>query len=82
MTAVERSVEFPGPASPALTMSPLRRGGGDPCYLVTPDGAIWRTSLMRSGPVTARTVGPSTVTCQAWEAAQRNSPMRCPHCLG
>lgn len=50
MTAVERSVEFPGPASPALTLSPLRRGGGDPCYRVAPDGAIWRTSLMRSGP--------------------------------
>ena len=45
---------FPGPASPGHTLSPLRRGGGDPCYLVTADGAIWRTSLMRSGPVTAR----------------------------
>ena len=31
--AVECSVEFPGPASPGFTLSPLRRGGGDPCYM-------------------------------------------------
>ncbi len=43
-----------GPASPALTLSPLRRGRGDPCFQVGADGAIWRTSLMPSGPVTAR----------------------------
>ena len=53
-TAVECSVEFPGPASPGYTLSPLRRGGGDPCYVTAADGAIWRTSLMRTGPATAR----------------------------
>src|SRR6478672_2071788 len=31
--AVECSVEFAGPASPGYTLSPLRRGGGDPCYV-------------------------------------------------
>ena len=84
MTAVERSVEFPGPVSPALTLSPLRRGGGDPCYLVTPDGAIWRTSLMRSGPVTARISrsGPSTVACQAWGSGATEFADALPALLG
>ncbi len=62
------SVVFAGPASPGLTLSPLRRGGGDPCYYDDVDGSIWRTSLMRTGPVTARirraTV--DTVDCEAW----------------
>ncbi|OBA90518.1 3-methyladenine DNA glycosylase [Mycobacteriaceae bacterium 1482268.1] len=67
-TVVECSVEFPGPASPGYTLSPLRRGGGDPCYLSTADGVIWRTSLMRTGPVTARISrsGPRTIACEAW----------------
>lgn len=62
------SVVFDGPASPGLTLSPLRRGGGDPCFHVAQDGAIWRTSLMRSGPVTARITksAPGTVDCEAW----------------
>jgi 3-methyladenine DNA glycosylase/8-oxoguanine DNA glycosylase len=66
--AVECSVEFAGPVSPAFTLSPLRRGGGDPCYLSTADGAIWRTSMMRTGPVTARISrsSPSSVGCEAW----------------
>ncbi|MGV0743248.1 DNA-3-methyladenine glycosylase family protein [Mycolicibacterium sp. XJ870] len=62
------SVVFSGPASPGLTLAPLRRSGGDPCFRVTPDGAIWRTSFMRSGPVTAR-IGksaPDTVDCEVW----------------
>jgi 3-methyladenine DNA glycosylase/8-oxoguanine DNA glycosylase len=62
------SVVFDGPASPGLTLSPLRRGRGDPCYHLAEDGAIWRTSLMRSGPVTARITksAPDTVDCVAW----------------
>jgi 3-methyladenine DNA glycosylase/8-oxoguanine DNA glycosylase len=62
------SVVFDGPASPSLTLSPLRRGRGDPCYRDAPDGAIWRTSLMRSGPVTARITrsAPDTIDCEAW----------------
>lgn len=51
-----------------MTLSPLRRGRGDPCYHDDADGAIWRTSLMRSGPVTARIskAAPDTVDCEAW----------------
>ena len=62
------SVVFDGPVSPGLTLLPLRRGRGDPCYHVAQDGAIWRTSLMRSGPVTARIAksAADTVDCEAW----------------
>jgi 3-methyladenine DNA glycosylase/8-oxoguanine DNA glycosylase len=65
---VHTSVSFDGPASPGLTLSPLRRGRGDPCYHDAPDGAIWRTSLMGSGPVTARIIKSAvdTVECEAW----------------
>lgn len=59
---------FPGPASPALTLSPLRRGRGDPCFHVDADGAIWRTSLPPTGPVTARIsrADVRTVDVEAW----------------
>lgn len=62
------SVVFTGPASPGLTLAPLRRGGGDPCFRIAADGAIWRTSMMASGPVTARISksSPDTVDCDAW----------------
>lgn len=61
-------VAFAGPASANLTLSPLRRGRGDPCYHVGADGAIWRTSLLRSGPVTGRIcrAAPDAVDCEAW----------------
>jgi 3-methyladenine DNA glycosylase/8-oxoguanine DNA glycosylase len=68
--AVSRSssVVFPGPASPGLTLAPLRRGPGDPCFRLQADGAIWRTSLLSTGPVTARISrsAPHTVDCEAW----------------
>ena len=62
------SVGFDGPVSHGLTLSPLRRGRGDPCYHLAADGAIWRTSLMASGPVTARISrsAPDTVDGEAW----------------
>ena len=62
-----RTLTFPGPASPGHTLAPQRRGPGDPCFQIV-DGAIWRTSVQRSGPVTARIVrtGVDTVECQAW----------------
>lgn len=66
--AIERTLTFPGPVSPGLSLAPLRRGPGDPCFQVGADGAIWRTSLRDSGPVTARITrsAPDTVICQAW----------------
>ncbi|WP_319436167.1 DNA-3-methyladenine glycosylase 2 family protein [Mycobacterium sp. RTGN5] len=68
MVPVERTLTFPGPASPGLTLAPQRRGPGDPCYQLDGERAIWRTSLQASGPVTARVsrTAPDTVACQAW----------------
>jgi 3-methyladenine DNA glycosylase/8-oxoguanine DNA glycosylase len=61
-------VTFAGVASPGLTLFPLRRGPGDPCFQLDDDGAIWRTSLLPSGSVTARLrrTAPDTVECGAW----------------
>jgi 3-methyladenine DNA glycosylase/8-oxoguanine DNA glycosylase len=46
----------------------LRRGPGDPCFQVGEDGAIWRTSLLVSGSVTARLSRAAfdAVDCTAW----------------
>jgi 3-methyladenine DNA glycosylase/8-oxoguanine DNA glycosylase len=65
---VERTLTFPGPVSPGLTLAPQRRGSGDPCYQLDAERAIWRTSLQASGPVTARIyrTAPAAVDCQAW----------------
>ena len=65
---LERTISFPGPVSPGHTLAPQRRGPGDPCFQIDGGGAIWRTSLARTGPVTARInrTAPDTVDCQAW----------------
>jgi len=65
--AAGRTLTFPGPASPGLTLAPQRRGPRDPCFRIA-DGVIWRTSLQRSGPVTARITrtAADTVDCRAW----------------
>lgn len=84
MTAVEASVVFPGPASPGHTLSPLRRGGGDPCYLATAEGVIWRTTRMPSGPVTARVTrsAPDTIDCEAWGSGATEFAEALPALLG
>lgn len=63
-----RTVVFPGAVSFGHTLAPLRRGGGDPCFRAPGDGSIWRTSLLPSGPVTARIsrVAPDAAQCVAW----------------
>jgi 3-methyladenine DNA glycosylase/8-oxoguanine DNA glycosylase len=77
------SVVFDGPVSPALTLAPLRRGPGDPCYQVV-DGVIWRTSLMPSGPVAARIVKAAidSVDCEAWGDGADEFVERLPALLG
>ncbi|MGV0625655.1 DNA-3-methyladenine glycosylase family protein [Mycolicibacter minnesotensis] len=68
--SLRRTVTFPGPVSPALTLGPLRRGPGDPCLQFGDDGVIWRTSLTPSGAVTAHITraAPDAVHCVAWGA--------------
>jgi 3-methyladenine DNA glycosylase/8-oxoguanine DNA glycosylase len=63
-----RTVTLPGVISPALTLAPLRRGPRDPCFRTCDDGAIWRTSLLATGPVTARIARTArdAVACTAW----------------
>ncbi len=66
-----------------MTLSPQRRGPGDPCYHVV-DGAIWRTSLMPSGAVTARltTSAPRAVDCEVWGDGAAEFVERLPALLG
>lgn len=66
-----------------MTLSPQRRGPGDPCYQLV-DGAIWKTSLLPSGPVTARIVtsGRTTVECEAWGDGAGEFLERLPALLG
>jgi 3-methyladenine DNA glycosylase/8-oxoguanine DNA glycosylase len=60
------SVVLNGPAALQQTLSPLRRSGQDPTFRSVA-GVIWRTSLMRSGPVTAALRSTAdTVNCEAW----------------
>lgn len=42
------------PADVRLTLAPHRRGGGDPAFRITPDGAVWRASWTPDGPGTLR----------------------------
>ncbi|BCO38283.1 hypothetical protein JMUB5695_04595 [Mycobacterium heckeshornense] len=62
-----RTVTFPGVVSPEITLAPLRRGPRDPCFQVS-GGAIWRASLLPTGPVTARIsrAAPDAVEGLAW----------------
>ncbi|MCW2520041.1 MAG: hypothetical protein JWR46_2660 [Mycobacterium sp.] len=66
-----------------MTLSPQRRGPGDPCYQLV-DGAIWKTSLMPSGPVAARIERSalSTVGCEAWGEGATEFVERLPAMLG
>ncbi|MEU8889558.1 DNA-3-methyladenine glycosylase 2 family protein [Streptomyces sp. NPDC048442] len=44
-------------------LGPLRRGGADPTFRVTADGAVWRVSRTPEGPVTLRVAADSA---RAW----------------
>jgi 3-methyladenine DNA glycosylase/8-oxoguanine DNA glycosylase len=68
--SLARTVTFDGPASPGTTLSPLRRGPGDPTFQFGADRSIWRTSLLATGPVTAHIVrtAPDAVRAQIWGA--------------
>ena len=79
----ERTLTFPGPVNPGHTLAPQRRGPRDPCFQIL-DGAIWRTSLPPSGPVTARIArtAPDTVVCRVWGAGGEEFLTNLPALLG
>jgi 3-methyladenine DNA glycosylase/8-oxoguanine DNA glycosylase len=83
-TCVERSVGFAHPIDVGAVLAPLRRGSGDPCFQRTDDGAIWRTTLLAGGPVTARITrsAPNTVDCEAWGAGAAEFADALPRLLG
>jgi 3-methyladenine DNA glycosylase/8-oxoguanine DNA glycosylase len=72
------------PVDLGLTLAPLRHGAYDPTFRRTPDGAFWRTTLVRSGPVTQRLVatGRATVVAQHWGPGSREAADGLPHLLG
>ena len=81
---IERTLRLPGPASPGHTLAPQRRGPGDPCFQIDGDGTIWRTSLQRSGGVTARIhrLAADTVGAQAWGEGAEEFADNLPALLG
>ncbi|MFC6011560.1 DNA-3-methyladenine glycosylase family protein [Nocardia lasii] len=68
VAGLSRTVRSSRPFDVAVTVSPLRRGIGDPCHHVDPDGAHWHASRMRTGPVTYRLAqhGRDGATARAW----------------
>ena len=56
------------PVDVRRTLSPLRRGGGDPGHRPDETGALWRTTRTAGGGATYRLTqqGPHEVHCTAW----------------
>ncbi|MEB4209113.1 DNA-3-methyladenine glycosylase 2 family protein [Mycobacterium sp. 94-17] len=79
-----RTVVFPGAVSFGHTLAPLRRGLGDPCFRTPGDGSVWRTSLLPSGPVTARIsrAAANAAHCVAWGAGAQEFVDTLPALLG
>ncbi|MER7501264.1 DNA-3-methyladenine glycosylase 2 family protein [Nonomuraea pusilla] len=56
-----------GPLDVGLALAPHKRGGGDPAWRQTADGAVWRTTRTPDGPCTLRVgVRSGAVHAQAW----------------
>ncbi|WP_425955381.1 DNA-3-methyladenine glycosylase family protein [Xylanimonas sp. McL0601] len=72
------------PLDAALTLAPLRHGPFDPTVRRTRDGALWRTSLLPTGPVTQRIVqdGPFSAVVQLWGDGAREAADAIPVLLG
>ncbi|WP_230985081.1 DNA-3-methyladenine glycosylase family protein [Microbispora oryzae] len=79
----ERTWRPSAPLDVALTLAPHRRGGGDPAWRRTPDGAVWRTSRTPDGPASLRVTGAGgQITGQAWGPGARWMLETLPHLLG
>ena len=72
------------PVDVRRTLSPLRRGTADPTHRVTEDGAVWRTTLLPTGPATYRLAqrGLHEVDCQAWGPGAEEAVAGVPDLLG
>ncbi len=72
------------PVDAPRILSALGRGPGDPCHRLLPDGAIWRTSLMASGPVSYRITQPDRgqIRAEAWGAGGPEFLVGLPDLLG
>jgi 3-methyladenine DNA glycosylase/8-oxoguanine DNA glycosylase len=68
----------------ALTLGPLAHGPADPTFHRAADGTVWRTSLLRTGPVTQRfvPVGPHEVVVHLWGDGAREAVEALPVLLG
>lgn len=68
----------------ALTLGPLGHGPMDPTFQRGADGSVWRTSLLRTGPVTQRFVpaGPDHVVVHLWGDGAREAAEALPVLLG
>ncbi len=62
------------------TLSPLRRGRGDPTYRVADDGAVWRTVVGATYRVLQR--GPQEVLVEAWGPQAQEVVASAPDLLG
>lgn len=72
------------PVDVGRTLSPLRRGSGDPAYRFAADGALWRTTRMPAGAASLRFAqrGPHEVECQAWGPGADEAIAGVPDLLG
>ncbi|QAY71759.1 DNA-3-methyladenine glycosylase 2 family protein [Xylanimonas protaetiae] len=63
------------PLDVALTLGQLGHGPFDPAVRRTPDGVLWRTSLLATGPVTQRIVqaGPRSAVVDLWGEGAREA---------
>lgn len=85
MRADARTTWMPAhPTDVQATLWSFRRGAADPAFRITPDGAVWRASMMPSGPATMR-IAPTTigaVRVDAWGDGARDAVERAPALLG
>ena len=68
----------------ALTLAQLSHGRADPTFHRAGDGTVWRTSLLRTGPVTQRFVpaGPHEVLVHLWGDGAGEAAEALPALLG
>ncbi|MVU79932.1 DNA-3-methyladenine glycosylase 2 family protein [Nocardia sp. ET3-3] len=78
-----RTLTSDRPLDLAATISPLRRGFGDPCHRETPDGSHWHASRMVSGEVTyrLRQSDRTSVDARAWGPGAEEFLERLPEML-